>query len=494
MTTNDDEQPQETQTDRILAAQAFEPVTIRVPFWRYVEETANIKLDDWQVHLCNRLERLVNEFGQRLMIHKPPQFGGSIIVAQRLVPYILGHRPELRAKIACYNIERATRHTRTAKDVLAFNAHKSYFPENDCYVKPTAPDKEWSTVARKARFDSQPSYHALGLDSGFTGDGCDLLIIDDPYASPNDAKSSAVNSKTCGFLPDTAQPRLNDQTNIILMFHRYSENDLAGYTLQLQPGKWEYLRYAAICDGDYKDENTKIVYKDPLGRRPGEVLTHRRSMAYYEEQRANPVVWRSQFQGRPSALDGEFFKVSKLQKPFLDDIPKTCRTFVRSWDLGATENDGSYTVGVLMAVDTADDCLVICDMTRGQWATHERDEQIRLCAEKDPRRTVVYLPQDPGAAGKAQIAYFRVKLRGFIVEAHPISGDKVIRAGPFASTLNLGSVKVVRGAWNADFIRELTAFPNGQNDDIVDSASDGQSYLVKPKAVTKTGNITSGHY
>lgn len=476
----------------MLAIEPHEHVEIRVPFWKYVEETANITLDEWQIHLCNRLEKLVNQTGQRLMIHKPPQFGGSVIIAQRLVPYLLGHRPAMRAKIACYNIERATRHTRTAKQLMQFQAHKQYFPESAASVKPTASDKEWSTVARQATYDSQPSYHALGLDSGFTGDGADLLIIDDPYASPNDAKSAAVNNKTCHFLPDTAQPRFNDNTNVVMMFHRYTEDDLAGRTLDDEPDKWEYLRYAAIADGDYVHQNTGVVYPDPLGRKPGEKLSTRRSDSWYQTQQRNLYVWASQFLGRPRIKDGEHFACTKIQ--FIEGIPKTCKRFVRAWDLAATKDDGDYTAGVLMAYDESDKTVVICDLAHGQWAASERDQHILKTAEIDPRGTVLSLPQDPAQAGKSQKEYFRIMFSRFTLYIHPVSGDKVVRSSPFASSMGLSGVKIVRAKWNRVMIREFESFPVGSNDDIVDAAADAYNYLQRPRGTLQQGNASAGYY
>jgi phage terminase large subunit-like protein len=41
----------------------------------------------------------------------------------------------------------------------------------------------------------------------------------------------------------------------------------------------------------------------------------------------------------------------------------------------------------------------------------------------------------------------------------------------FASQVNGGNVAIVRAPWNAAFLDELAAFPNGIKDDQVDAAS-----------------------
>ena len=60
--------------------------SVRIPFWKYVERTMGCRLDRWQLHICNRLEKLRWQKGQRIMFAAPPQIGKSSIVAQRLVP------------------------------------------------------------------------------------------------------------------------------------------------------------------------------------------------------------------------------------------------------------------------------------------------------------------------------------------------------------------------------------------------------------------------
>ena len=56
--------------------------------------------------------------------------------------------------------------------------------------------------------------------------------------------------------------------------------------------------------------------------------------------------------------------------------------------------------------------------------------------------------------------------------ATPETGDKVTRAEPFASQLNVGNVLMLRGEWNDALLAELRMFPNGAHDDQVDALSD----------------------
>ena len=59
------------------------------------------------------------------------------------------------------------------------------------------------------------------------------------------------------------------------------------------------------------------------------------------------------------------------------------------------------------------------------------------------------------------------------------TGDKEIRAAPFAAQAEAGNVRLVAGPWNRAFLDELTSFPHGAHDDQVDMCSGGFTALQK---------------
>jgi len=58
------------------------------------------------------------------------------------------------------------------------------------------------------------------------------------------------------------------------------------------------------------------------------------------------------------------------------------------------------------------------------------------------------------------------------------SGDKVVRAEPFAAQVNVGNVLMMRGDWNKALIDELRSFPNGKHDDQIDGLSRAFAELI----------------
>jgi predicted phage terminase large subunit-like protein len=450
-----------------------------VSFQEFVERTTSYQLDSWQIDLCRRLEELAETTGRRLLISAPPQFGKSVLVSQRFPAWLLSRKPEHRIKLACYNITHAIHFARIVRDLMQSEEYAGLFPDPDLRLPAISSVESWSTLARLRLRDSQPSFKALGLATGFIGQGADTLILDDPYADPQEAYSAIVNSRVHSFWSDTAKPRLNDQTNVVVMFHRYTENDLAGWLMETEPHEWEVIRYAAIADGDYHHPITQFAYPDPIGRTEGEYLSSRFSPEWYAKQQQNGYVWLSQFQGRPTAKEGAFFKVGQIE--IVDAVPATLRT-CRAWDLAASLK-GDYTAGVKIGVDDKGVYYVL-DVVRGQWLPDERNAIMKQTAKIDGRQTRIRLAQDPGQAGVDQAQSLIRMLTGYIVAAERISGSKEVRADSFASQVNAGNVKALNAPWNPVFIEELRQFPLGKNDDQIDAASDAFQSLQAKQTIS----------
>jgi predicted phage terminase large subunit-like protein len=404
-------------------------------------------------------------------VHAPPQHGKSILISQRFPAWLLGIKPTERIRLACYNITHATRFSRITLQLMQDGRYRRIFPREASHVPANTSGEEWSTAARRSLADAQPSMKALGLVTGFVGQGADTLIIDDPYASPQDAASEAIRESVWMFWNESARVRLSEDANVVVMFHRYREDDLAGRLWAT--GEWEMLRYSARADNDPE------FPADPMEREFGEKLSPRFSEEYYHEQEAQGFVWLSQFQGAPVAKDGEFFKTSEFE--ILPAVPAPLGRKVRAWDLAATANGGDWTVGVKMA-SRGDGRYVILDVKRGRWSPEERDKEIRQTAALDGPTVTQRFPQDPGQAGKSQTISLAKLCPRSPLKFVPPTGAKEVRAGSYAGQVNVGNVALVEGDWNTPFIAVHRLFPRGSTDDDVDAAADAYNELTeKPK-------------
>lgn len=431
----------------------------------FVEGTTQVKLEGWQQKICARLERLVDEQGQRILIHGPPQFGKSLIISQRFPAWMLGRKPLGRIRLACYNLTHAERFSKVNLSIMQTPEYRALFPDSAVPDRVTA--EEWSTAKRASLLDANPSFKALGLGTGFTGLGVDTLILDDPYKNRDDALSEAINTSVWGWWTDVVLPRMNPDTNVVVMFHRWQDEDLAGRLLQ--QGGWEYLRFAAIADGG--DD-------DPMERELGGLLSPRYPLEYLEDvKRKQGSSFWALYQGTPRAPEGDYFKRGWFE--IVGAVPVGCQ-FVRYWDLaGGTSGQSDFTAGVLMARDNAGYFYVV-DVQHGRWAASERNARIRQTAVLDKQRygsVQTYIEQAPGLSKEPTEDLVR-QLAGFPVYADKVMKDKVSRAEPLQAQAQAGNVKIVDAEWNGAYLDELCAFPTGTHDDQVDGSSGAFNQLA----------------
>ena len=120
---------------------------------------------------------------------------------------------------------------------------------------------------------------------------------------------------------------------------------------------------------------------------------------------------------------------------------------------------------------------------RGQWSTGKRDQIIQETAVQDRAvygHVTIWVEQEPGSSGKDSVDAISRKLEGFAVRADKVTGDKLVRAEPFAAACEAGRVYLVKMAsWVTGFIDELTSVPNGAHDDQMDGASGAYNQSVK---------------
>ena len=435
----------------------------------FVEFTTSFRLEVWQMLLCERLEKLADQRGQRILVHGPPQFGKSVIVSQRLPCWLLGKRPDHRVRLACYNQTHAARFGKTNLALMRSPDYLATFPDSAARVPSVCPAIEWSTAARAGVLDAQPSFMAMGLGSGFTGQGADTLIVDDPYKNREEAYSDTINGGIWDWWTDVVLPRLNMDTNVVVMFHRWKVDDIAGRLLA--QGGWEMLRFPAICDGGDDDP----TYAQGL-RRVGDGLSPRYSNDYLDKVRADQgTSFDALYQGRPFALGGNLIKEAWLQNTYKSlPIFKSVYTIFDLALKDGEQNDetASATFG------EGEDGLYLLRVAHGRWNTP--DVQKFLCDQADWLKKVygdAYKGDfvEDKVAGTTLIQYVRRSRPDLAVIPIPAKGSKVERANGVTPILEAGRLRVPdltiypsARPWLSALTAQACAFPGGAHDDMVD--------------------------
>jgi predicted phage terminase large subunit-like protein len=240
---------------------------------------------------------------------------------------------------------------------------------------------------------------------------------------------------------------------------------------------WNQLRLPALAEAD-----------DPLNRQPGEPLWPEYEDAAALARKCAAVgsrVWQALYQQAPVAASGSLFPIARI---LLIDTPPDNLLSVRAWDLAATEaapgRDPDWTVGLRLARDSAGR-LYVLDILRIRAGPNDVAGAISATAARDGERIAIGLPQDPGQAGKQQIAWLSARLAGHRVCASPETGSKLLRATPVAASIEAGLLHVVRANWTDAFLDELASFPGGRKDDQVDALARAHAMLAQPVAATR---------
>jgi predicted phage terminase large subunit-like protein len=331
-------------------------------------------------------------------------------------------------------------------------------------------------------------YRAAGVGGTIAGFRADLAIIDDPVKSAKDVMSPITREDHYRWFYADIVSRIKPGGRIVLVQTRWHEDDLGGRLLELFDDSWRVINLPATA-----------VENDPLGREPGEMLWGDDAYGYgaelatrkLEHEKAGAMRdWNALYEQTPRSVDGGIFNTTAVK--YLDFPPLDLKRTFRAWDLAATEQTGKrnpdWTVGVKLA-ETQTGRFVVLDIVRMRGTPDAVAATIVQTAQMDGKSVRISLPQDPGQAGKAQVAFLTSKLRGFTVQNSPETGDKSTRAMPFASQMNVGNVDLVRGAWNAAYVEELQFFPTGAKDDQVDASSRGFNAVIAAPAPARWVNL-----
>ena len=196
------------------------------------------------------------------------------------------------------------------------------------------------------------------------------------------------------------------------------------------------------------------------------------------ELKALPIVEKERllygnWKIKPAA--GLYFKREQLGN-ILSVVPADVVQWVRGWDLAASteaEGEPAYTAGVLIG-KRRNGRYVVADVINVRMDADGVRQTIKHAAQADVAKyhqCRIRLPQDPGQAGKAQVASYIRWLAGYDVVARLETGSKETRAEPVAAQWQGGNFDMVYGPWNDMYLSQLESFPASKYKDMVDATS-----------------------
>ena len=409
--------------------------------------------------LCDCLECIERGEMTRLIITMPPRHGKSMTVTESFPSWFIGRNPERRVIEVSYGSELAQK--------FGLNNRRKIeeFGQQIFGIQVS------SENASKTNWDIEGSSGGMisaGIGGSITGQGADLLIIDDPIKNRKEAESQTYRDSIWSEWQDTLSSRLHPDGCVVIIMTRWHEDDLVGRLLA-QSDSWKLINLPALAEKH-----------DIIGREEGQALWPEHGFDEEWGARIKSEIgarsWESLYQGHPHPSDGNLFRQSMFRRFKIsgncyrveDKIydKSLCRIFQTCDVAGSKKSSADYFVLGTFALCPNGELLVL-EIFRERL---EGPDQPALIKRKYDEHKPVLIGVE--SANMGLTLYQQMRRSGLpVIELKP-DADKYTRAIPAAARYEAGAVYHLEGAhWLNELEAELLAFPNGAHDDQTDVIS-----------------------
>jgi predicted phage terminase large subunit-like protein len=453
------------------------------PFIRKVFETVDpgaIYEHNWHIDLVAEfLESCFNRDIKRGIINIPPGYLKSISANVALPAWALGHNPAERIVSGSYSEGLSLKHSVDTRLVIQSDWYRKLFPDviltDDQNTK-----QKFQTTARGQRY-------AVSVGGTVTGDGGNILIVDDPI-NPKNAMSDTERTNANNWFDQTFYTRLRDKKNgvIIVIMQRLHQDDLTGHLLK--KGGWELLRIPAVAE---EDEAWTIKNKIYV-RKVGELL-HPAREDHEEIESAKIELgsysYSGQYQQRPAPLGGGMVELKWFNRYETMPARETVIRVIQSWDTAqkAQEVNDPWGGGTWFETE------------KGYYLVDVINQRMTY---PDGKRTVInwfdkwqpdVLLIEDKSSGEALIQDLKEdKITKYPVIAIQPTSDKITRMSTGSPLIEAGNCWLpVRAQWLGDYEQEISIFPNSVEKGQVDQTSQLLNWVKKPeKAIPQVRSLS----
>lgn len=299
---------------------------------------------------------------------------------------------------------------------------------------------------------------AFGFDAGIIGHGCDVLVVDDPFAKLSEVASQANRDRVFEDFRGSLMSRLEPDGSAIIIAQRLHEDDLTGRAIR-------------ELGFDY----VKVTPRDEHGRSRWPSRFSDEKLSEIETLRG-PFLWQTQYLGEPARPDDALFRDPTYYDPH--EFPLAGPTSI-GCDISHTSKDRSDPNGIAAMRRGSDGRYYVLDARSKKAPLTDEGtrrngfvRELRALQERlDGARIYMF------AGGNAEPLV--IKLLGqlppdqrVVIHAWRADADKRSRALPLAADYAAGRVVFPRNVpWAEKAISHLQGFTGqkGGDDDLTDA-------------------------
>jgi predicted phage terminase large subunit-like protein len=408
--------------------------------------------------MADAFDRIISGDLKRLVINMPPRHTKSEFGSYLLPAYAMGRKPDLKIIQATHTGELAVRFGRKVRNLMDTQNYKDLFEGVELQADSKAAGR-WET-------SKGGEYFAVGVGGAMTGRGADLLIIDDPH-SEQDAMSSLALDNAWEWYSAGPRSRLQPGGAVVVIMTRWGTKDLTARLIKSQNSfgsdKWEVIEFPAIFDEGTPKER-------PLWPSFWKLEELQAVRAQLGVQR-----WNAMYQQRPTADEGAILKREWWRTWERDQLPSV-EYIIQSYDTAYSKKEtADYSVittwGVFYPTEDAGPNLILMDMRKGRWDFPDLKRIAKDLYTYWQPDNVLIEAKATGTTLQQELRRMGIPVTMYSPGGRRAGHDKVSRANAVAPMFESGMIWATEDHWAQEVIEECAAFPNGDNDDIVDSTT-----------------------
>lgn len=461
------------------------------------------KLPDFHKTLIGALDDLERDEGPRnLLITMPPRHGKSTFGSVYFPAYFMARKPHRYIMSTSYNSQLATDFGRQVRDLVNDPLTLQAFPDLEMSPDSRAVD-QWRTTAGGAAY-------FIGVGGTTTGRAANILLLDDPLKSREDAESATQRNKVWDFyvsgLSTRLQPDIMGQAPCqIIILTRWHPDDIAGRLMETEDwkeGRWKHINFQAITEKVVQGErgtDTRTLPKDHPQYVDPAVWNNKGQAQRYTKVKERHALWPDRFSledlERRERLNPREFASLYQQSPFIeggnlikanwwrtypaDMKPERFSSLIIAADTAfKAKSTSDYSVMITMGLDQSGDIYIV-DVHRDRYEFPDLKRKMIMLNNQWRGRGLRGIYIEDKASGQSLLQELK-RESGVSVIPYKISTDKVSRLSAVLPLVEGGRVLLPDNApWLDDFHQECQAFPSGTYDDQIDALSIGLDVLAR---------------